>query len=1181
MLAFIKFCSKKPIESLSAVIVTTLVCSYWVWLLLNTEELFKPKNSQIPSFELQYKISSDQSVPFFSLLDHTEHVPSSASNFQLRLLTLRIENSFEAVGILQPQYVETIQNITAEITEFPVLKPNSHTTFSFLDIAENNNGKPIIFCPFTNTTIDTNSALSKPFDNSYLLLDKRYSSKNSLLSARGVVIAFLLRASTSEQRHLNDIWWERITEAFQNTDSSLYNFIKHKHSSLPIADDSTDYKNLSFSFSSLINRSGFSTLAAVALNYFWNLADLIESATSSEISLVSVAYCIVLILLIHLFVSMKKFGSNISIAFSILVSQVASFIMSLAALSVFGIKVDYVALMESLPYIIIFNGFDKHLLLTKSVLLVSSHHYNKNIKSKNFERDSNFKPLNPETVSHLVVKGFKNCYPIFIREYSFTLVAFIFGFISGIPGLVQFSLFAFFVLLLDIILMITVFLPMLTLKLNLIYARSSVFKKLVLNSNSQEAINYKSLIQNASENDSNFMSKIKINIFIGYVAMIFMDFKILPSAFFSNTVSPDPLLTSIESTGSVFLDTLIKPLLFNASDVIKDYPFYLNLSTPLQYYIKPQTLTISQNILESKLSSFIKSFPTLQNNFILFAFFSSLSLNVYFFIRSRYSIPPVNQSSAKNISKISSFYSSLNLTQLTDSSTFNVSHSVTTSETNSESEEDTNIKSKICTKEHSEKNLKNIKSYSTLESPQKADISCKTMASNKTRSLLPSKQFIDNITLSNQHKKIYDRLQEHGPQALTDQELIVLVQTGLVPQYSLEARLEDHIRAVKIRRSILFDKMNKDENISFKLPYKSYDYSSVTNQCCENVIGFLPIPVGLAGPLLINDESLFIPMATTEGALIASTSRGCKAISLSGGVKSFLLNDGMTRGPCLELPDLSTAYDLKMWLDSEDGFGEIKANFESTSRFAKLLSTKATLSGRLIFIRFRTFTGDAMGMNMISKGTEKSLRLILERFPGSKVVAISGNYCTDKKPAAINWIEGRGKSIVAEAIIPPNVVQTVLKTTVSDLIDVNTKKNLVGSAMAGALGGFNAHAANILTAIFLATGQDPAQNVESSNCLTFMQEVDGNLVVNITMPSIEVGTVGGGTSLLPQQSCLSMLKCVGPSRDKPGSNAQRLAKIIAGCVMAGELSLLAALASGDLVKSHIKLNRKPQTTLKE
>ena len=190
------------------------------------------------------------------------------------------------------------------------------------------------------------------------------------------------------------------------------------------------------------------------------------------------------------------------------------------------------------------------------------------------------------------------------------------------------------------------------------------------------------------------------------------------------------------------------------------------------------------------------------------------------------------------------------------------------------------------------------------------------------------------------------------------------------------------------------------------------------------------------------------------------------------------------------------------------------------------------------------------------------MTVLQEKYPEMQIVSISGNYCTDKKPAAINWIEGRGKSVVAEAVIPGKTVESVLKTTVEALVKLNISKNLIGSAMAGSVGGFNAHAANILTAIYLATGQDPAQTVESSNCITLLEAViEGrDLHISVTMPCIEVGTVGGGTVLGPQSACLEFLGVKGPHATNPGQNAQTLARIICASVMAGELSLCSALA---------------------
>ena len=195
--------------------------------------------------------------------------------------------------------------------------------------------------------------------------------------------------------------------------------------------------------------------------------------------------------------------------------------------------------------------------------------------------------------------------------------------------------------------------------------------------------------------------------------------------------------------------------------------------------------------------------------------------------------------------------------------------------------------------------------------------------------------------------------------------------------------------------------------------------------------------------------------------------------------------------------------------------------------------------------------------------------------------------CACEQPSAVNWIEGRGKSVAAEAVLPGSVVRRVLKADPVRLAEVNTYKNLVGSALAGSLGGFNAHASNIVSALFLACGQDPAQNVESSTCIVNVeatpagersvddQVIEHDLRIAVTMPSIACGTVGGGTSLAAQKACLGMLGVAGASVDTAGANAQQLSRVIAATVLCGELSLLAALSSNHLISAHLALNRKP------
>uniref|UniRef100_A0A8C5G5Q4 3-hydroxy-3-methylglutaryl-coenzyme A reductase n=1 Tax=Gouania willdenowi TaxID=441366 RepID=A0A8C5G5Q4_GOUWI len=363
---------------------------------------------------------------------------------------------------------------------------------------------------------------------------------------------------------------------------------------------------------------------------------------------------------------------------------------------------------------------------------------------------------------------------------------------------------------------------------------------------------------------------------------------------------------------------------------------------------------------------------------------------------------------------------------------------------------------------------------------------------------------------------------ELGPGFLSDPEVMLLIQSKHIPAYKLEAMMEKPERGVSIRRQMISTKLPSPSAL-FSLPYTDYDYSK-----------------------------------------------------LGGGANSRILADSMTRGPVVRLPSACQAAEVKAWLETTDGFQNIKEAFDSTSRFARLEKLLIALAGRNLYIRFHSKTGDAMGMNMISKGTEQALKTLQHHFPELQVLAVSGNFCTDKKPAAVNWIEGRGKSAVSEATIPAKVVREVLKTTTAALVEVNINKNLVGSVMAGSIGGFNAHAANLVAAIYIACGQDPAQTVGSSNCITLMEPAGPageDLYISCSMPSIELGTVGGGTNLPPQQACLQMLGVQGASVDCPGENARQLARVVCATVLAGELSLMSALAAGHLVKSHMTHNR--------
>mmetsp|Transcript_14834 Transcript_14834/g.17339 ORF Transcript_14834/g.17339 Transcript_14834/m.17339 type:complete len:510 (-) Transcript_14834:2729-4258(-) len=416
-------------------------------------------------------------------------------------------------------------------------------------------------------------------------------------------------------------------------------------------------------------------------------------------------------------------------------------------------------------------------------------------------------------------------------------------------------------------------------------------------------------------------------------------------------------------------------------------------------------------------------------------------------------------------------------------------------------------------------------------------------------------------------------------------ESLQLIDRSKVRLHKLEDMVESKAEAVSIRRKLIAEENSNAESV-FRLPSsnENFDvdnfYESIHGANCENVVGYLPVPVGVVGPLQVNDESYYVPMATTEGALLASANRGARAIAKSGGAFAKVLRDNMTRSPVVELPSTMEAAKFAEYVEKPENVENFKKYFASTTNFGQLEGVRATVAGKYCFLRFSASTGDAMGMNMVGKGCNVVMENILKDYPSVKLVALSSNMCTDKKPSAMNWVNGRGKSVVCEVRMPKEVVESVLGTTVEDIVKVNTVKNLVGSSLAGSIGGNNAHASNLVTAFYIATGQDPAQNVVSSNCMVVMESVEEGkqLLVSVTMPSVEVGTVGGGTTLTSQKACLEMLGVAGANRKVPGEHSKKLAEILAATVLAGELSLNAALASNNLISAHMDLNRKPTTT---
>ncbi|WP_336364200.1 hydroxymethylglutaryl-CoA reductase (NADPH) [Halalkalicoccus salilacus] len=347
----------------------------------------------------------------------------------------------------------------------------------------------------------------------------------------------------------------------------------------------------------------------------------------------------------------------------------------------------------------------------------------------------------------------------------------------------------------------------------------------------------------------------------------------------------------------------------------------------------------------------------------------------------------------------------------------------------------------------------------------------------------------------------------------------------------------------------------------------------------ENMIGAAQVPVGIAGPVEINaDEGdapngaaageFYLPIATTEGALVASINRGCSTINAAGGATARVTKSGMTRAPVFRVGDVAEAAALVEWVrENEERLAE---RAETTTSHGELLGVTPYVVGDSVFLRFRYDTKDAMGMNMATIATGEAAELVEEETSAS-LVALSGNLCTDKKPAAVNAVEGRGRSVTADVSLPRELVEDRLHTTPEAMAEINTRKNHVGSAKAGSLG-FNAHVANAVAGMFLATGQDAAQVVEGSNAITTAEVRGAELYVSVSIASLEVGTVGGGTKLPTQAEALDLLGVRGGG-DPPGANADALAECIAVCALAGELSLLAALGSRHLSSAHADLGR--------
>lgn len=331
----------------------------------------------------------------------------------------------------------------------------------------------------------------------------------------------------------------------------------------------------------------------------------------------------------------------------------------------------------------------------------------------------------------------------------------------------------------------------------------------------------------------------------------------------------------------------------------------------------------------------------------------------------------------------------------------------------------------------------------------------------------------------------------------------------------------------------------------------------------ESFSGVAQVPLGFAGPLKVNGEyakgEFAIPMATTEGTLVASYNRGIKVLNLSGGVTCTVQGDSMQRAPVFIFENARYAREFKEWVDAN--IDKIREEAEATTRVGKLQYIDSFLSNKFAYLRFNYSTGDAAGQNMVGRATFAACSWILDHAPNIKRFYLESNLATDKKHSQINVMRTRGKRVTAEAIIKRDILIDHMRTEPESLYYHSCVAN-VGAILSGANNN-GAHSPNGITAMFIATGQDVANVSESCAAICYTELTpEGDLYISITIPSLIVATYGGGTSLPTQKECLEYMDCFG--RDK----ARKFAEIVAGVVLAGEISLGSAISSLDWVSSH-------------
>lgn len=383
--------------------------------------------------------------------------------------------------------------------------------------------------------------------------------------------------------------------------------------------------------------------------------------------------------------------------------------------------------------------------------------------------------------------------------------------------------------------------------------------------------------------------------------------------------------------------------------------------------------------------------------------------------------------------------------------------------------------------------------------------------------------------------------------------------------------MQNDEQAIASRQEDLLKNWKKAD---FKQLFSINKALSKANQCnCENMIGAVTLPVGLAGPVKViledSETEYFVPLATSEGALVASVNRGLKAINQAGGAQVFVKNVGMTRAPVFAFENGKEAFAFATYLEEAKTLAEIKKITELSSDHLHFKNLQSFVRGRNVYVRFSFFTDQAMGMNMVTLALQKLWEEFLSNYQGIKMLALSSNVCTDKKSSFINQLLGRGYSAQAEVFLSEAILENILKTSSKALFKTHQSKNQIGSNLAGTFSN-NMQFANVVAAFYMATGQDLAHITEASQGNTIVEETEEKgLYFAVNLPDLPLGSVGGGTNLPAQKELRNLIH---QSNEDLGS--VQLVSILATGVLAAEISGLAALSSNSLAQAHQRLARK-------